>query len=99
MTSSFQHIAPGALYSSAPRIAIGCHTLNTAPAGSASTAIRPCWATSNGETTTCPPAASTRVATRSASSVATYVDQTGTWSGVPGGPAPATALPSLRKTV
>jgi hypothetical protein len=100
VTSSFQAIAPGMLNTSAPGIAIGCQTLNVAPAGSAKTAIRPRSKTSNGgTTTTCPPARSTRAATRSASSVATYIDLIGTWSGMAGGPAPATALPSQRKTV
>ncbi|GAB3948296.1 hypothetical protein GCM10027614_45110 [Micromonospora vulcania] len=99
MTSSFQLIAPGMLNTSAPGIASGCQTLNVAPAGSAKTAIRPRSKTSNGGTTTCPPARSTRPATSSASSVARYVDQIGTWSGIAGGPAPATERPSSRKTV
>ena len=99
MTSSFQLIAPGTLNTSAPAMASGCQTLNVAPAGSAKTAIRPWSKTSNGGTTTCPPARSTRPATSSASSVARYVDQIGTWSGIAGGPAPATGLPSSRKTV
>ncbi len=40
VTSPFQAIAPGMLTTSAPGIAIGCQTLNVAPAGSAKTAIR-----------------------------------------------------------
>jgi hypothetical protein len=76
-----------------------CHTLNGAPAWSRKAAIRPWYITSKGATSTLPPAASTRAAISSASSVATYVLQAVGWPSPYSGPAPAVARPSSRNVV
>jgi hypothetical protein len=67
---SFQHTEPGSLASPSPVWLRACQTPNTAPDGSAATAIRPTSITSMGATSTVPPAAVTLPAVSSASSEA-----------------------------
>ena len=71
MLSSFQAIAPGSLTTPAPWKVPGCQTPNTAPVGSAKTAIVPRSMTSIGSAITVPPASLTAAAVASASSTET----------------------------
>jgi len=71
--SWFQHIAPGASVSSAPRSSPACHTPNTAPGGSTNSAIRPMSGTSTGGTSVAPPLLTTTASISSASWTAKYV--------------------------
>ena len=65
---SFQVSEPGSLATPIPVCPRDCQTPNTAPPGSAATAIRPTSITSNGSISTMPPAALIRLAVPSASS-------------------------------
>ncbi len=67
---SLQFHAPGELTSSEPPASRACQTRNTAPSGSAKTAIRPASPKSSGASSVLPPAASTLATTASASSTA-----------------------------
>ena len=93
---SLQISEPGSLARWKPVCCPACQMPNTAPAGSAATAIRPASMTSNGSLISLPPAAVTFSAVASAFSVARYVVQA---VGVPGGPIfgpiPATIWPSI----
>jgi len=71
VSNSFQHNELGSLTRSAPVKLFGCQTPNTAPVGSAKSAIRPMSITSIGSTTTLPPAALTLAAVSSASATLT----------------------------
>jgi hypothetical protein len=91
---SFQVSEPGSLTISAPLWLPACHMPNTAPVGSAATAMRPALITSIGGMNTRPPASVTFAATASTSSTARYVVHTG-GSCEPGwfAPRPATGRP------
>jgi hypothetical protein len=66
VASSVQVNAPGSGMIFAPMCLPGCHTWNTAPAGSCSTAMRPASITSNGGASTVPPSSLARFAASSA---------------------------------
>src|SRR5215217_1371846 len=73
--------APGSLTTWAPLRWPGCQTPNTAPDGSARTAMRAPPGDSNGSPTTLPPAAAARSTAASALSTQTYVAHVGTGGG------------------
>ena len=83
----------GSFTSRAPMWSFACHAANTAPAGSANTAMRPDSKMSNGGANTAPPAASTAVAVASTSSVARYVVHTDGMPSICNGPSAATSRP------
>jgi hypothetical protein len=64
--SSLKFQVPGSLTSCAPLCPFACQTQNTAPEGSENTAMRPASKTSNGSTSSFPPAAFTFSAVSSA---------------------------------
>src|SRR5712691_4710579 len=98
VASSFHEKLPDSFTSSAPVIAAGCQTQNTAPVGSMNAPMVPWSMTWKGAIRTCPPASLTLLAVSSAFAVAMYVDQDGGWFGFIGGVAAATDLP-LRKNM
>ena len=69
--SSLKFQVPGSLTSCAPLVSLASQTQNTAPDGSANTAMRPASEMSNGPMSTLPPASSTALAVSSALSTAT----------------------------
>ena len=73
MLRSLKFSEPCSLTMSAPRCSFASQTQNTAPSGSAQTAIRPASMTSNGSVRTLPPASRTFATVSSALSTRTYV--------------------------
>src|SRR5919206_126053 len=81
--SSFHENAPASFTNDAPMWFFAVHSMNTAPAGSATTAMRPASMTSNGGAMTLPPADSTSATVPSRSLTVMYEFQCG---GMPSGP-------------
>ena len=97
MFRSLKFRLPCSLTIRAPLCSLACHTQNTAPSGSANTAIRPAFITSKGSVRTWPPASRTLDAVSSALSTQTYVFHLamgGPPSGIP--PTAATSPPRIR---
>src|SRR6478672_10081377 len=92
--------ALGSLIRCAPSRSLGSQTRNGAPAGSASTAIRPAGGASSGPAITAPPSLRAFSAASSALSTDTYVFQTGAGGPLSAGSEliPATSRPATRAT-
>src|SRR5260370_11083149 len=75
--SSFQHIVPGSLMTSAPLCLFACQIANFAPCRSWIVAILPTSITSNGSARTFAPSDFAFFAVSSALATATYYSQTG----------------------